>query len=488
MSKMYPILLEEETDSIIYQSSSTPILNLNKKKFDKDIMNWQSNIIEYHILPDEDMLFLKLENKIPGNLTIDSYANNNLLCLNYTKNGGMWRIKKISDDCLNIYCAVLNKIEVFEWEIEKGDLTIENTANMRIVKKKNPDFEDGGKTRKPCVFFATPLIAHARVTVFSINSIDTANQCFQADIYVEFRLRGICSTAQDATAVEQFLAIADFSASKVELVGVQEEKSMQTYCSISSGINAGWDYMWKCRYKVVLAERMELGNFPFDQQLLNICLTVNKPNGCFTLMENTQYRSKFLEKDFIFDSAFKVVFGSTVVTRVYLSEESESSSGYRYPRINFSILLERKPHYYICNVIFPMAIISFLALCSFSYNSDGTELATNDRLGITLTMLLTAVAYKFVVASALPILSYNTLLDKYVLACFIFILLVSAENAIYPILAHRLSYSQKFERNIGLGLCLMFLSANILYFYLLRRAISVREEKTEIKRPIATME
>ena len=52
-----------------------------------------------------------------------------------------------------------------------------------------------------------------------------------------------------------------------------------------------------------------------------------------------------------------------------------------------------------------------------------------DRLSISLTVLLAVVAYKFVIQSLLPELSYLTYLDIYVLMCLISLFVIIMENA-----------------------------------------------------------
>ena len=51
-----------------------------------------------------------------------------------------------------------------------------------------------------------------------------------------------------------------------------------------------------------------------------------------------------------------------------------------------------------------------------------------------MTVLLIAVAYKFVVAAGLPQISYLTELDKYVNVCFMFIVAMVVENSSYAAL------------------------------------------------------
>ena len=53
-----------------------------------------------------------------------------------------------------------------------------------------------------------------------------------------------------------------------------------------------------------------------------------------------------------------------------------------------------------------------------------------DRLSITLTLVLTAVAYKYVIAQQLPAISYLTLMDKYVLFSFFLLGVGVVENVI----------------------------------------------------------
>lgn len=78
--------------------------------------------------------------------------------------------------------------------------------------------------------------------------------------------------------------------------------------------------------------------------------------------------------------------------------------------------------YWVLNVIMPMAIITCATFAS--YIVPPTDLA--DRCSVTLTMLLAQVAYKYLVGEKLPNLGYATLIDFYVLLCFVitFVILV----------------------------------------------------------------
>ena len=75
------------------------------------------------------------------------------------------------------------------------------------------------------------------------------------------------------------------------------------------------------------------------------------------------------------------------------------------------IRVGRKSGYYIQNVVLLMASLAVLGMMAFFCAIDDI----GSRTSISLTLLLTLVAFKFVLASQLPVISYNTLLDYYVM-------------------------------------------------------------------------
>jgi len=93
-----------------------------------------------------------------------------------------------------------------------------------------------------------------------------------------------------------------------------------------------------------------------------------------------------------------------------------------------------------------MAMITYLAaVTAGAVDANGERMSTADRLAVTLTLMLTAVAYKFIVASSLPQVSYLTLIDTYVLACFLFMLLISLENVVWPAITAALGGEEPFD-------------------------------------------
>ncbi len=81
-------------------------------------------------------------------------------------------------------------------------------------------------------------------------------------------------------------------------------------------------------------------------------------------------------------------------------------------------------------------MITAMTLTSFIIPSNSLA----DRMSVNLTLLLTAVAFKFVVSQSLPHISYLTLLDKYVLTSFVMLFFVVVENVAASLLESNIAH------------------------------------------------
>mmetsp|Transcript_85373 Transcript_85373/g.135316 ORF Transcript_85373/g.135316 Transcript_85373/m.135316 type:complete len:279 (-) Transcript_85373:221-1057(-) len=121
--------------------------------------------------------------------------------------------------------------------------------------------------------------------------------------------------------------------------------------------------------------------------------------------------------------AVDVRFGFTKIEEHWRPTPEEPTEPDQFPLIWIRCQVGRKPKFYLVNVVLPVASIVFASISSLAVWDD-----MGGRLGATLTLLLTAVAYKYLVAEMVPRISYNTLLDWYVLICWAFLLLMVLGN------------------------------------------------------------
>ena len=98
-----------------------------------------------------------------------------------------------------------------------------------------------------------------------------------------------------------------------------------------------------------------------------------------------------------------------------------------YPAINVSVRVTRHANFYLYNIVFPMGLFSLMGILApfaIPLEDGGT------RIGITLTLVLTAAAYKFAISQMVPTVSYLTLIDVYVLEQAGLIALVTVQNCV----------------------------------------------------------
>lgn len=315
---------------------------------------------------------------------------------------------------------------VYGWSVR-----ITGDEHAPIIVCKNEHDENLPTT----ICMAPPLVLKLRSNIFSINKVDTVEQTFVADIFFECRLWSI-SEVDNQSHVEEMLAVYGLTKDMIVLLSTDIELEKWQAFGLSSD-NQGkptYSYVFKYRGKGEFAEEYELENFPFDEQFLNLSVSVLIATHLVRLDTNEQYPSTFVSSNFQMSNIFRVVYQDLVLTNRAYSNPRESASGVVYPRMTFSVLFLRKPMYYVTNIIIPMLLLTYLSFLSFSVGMDGSRLDTGDRLSITLTLLLTAVAYKFVVASAIPQVSYMTLLDQHISFCFAFLCVIIGENSLYPFL------------------------------------------------------
>jgi hypothetical protein len=169
---------------------------------------------------------------------------------------------------------------------------------------------------------------------------------------------------------------------------------------------------------------MELENYPFDIQALTFSVRL----GCrvdgpfparFVSSTNTFLSGTSVQPDGVEPIIHEYEIGDEVVV-----EATEmGSESRRFPRLNISVMVKRRPGYTLWSVALPVGVIAMMANIQFLVPL--TDITT--RLTVSLTLTLTAAAYKLAIESMTPNIGYLTLLDKYVLGCALFIALTVFE-------------------------------------------------------------
>jgi len=115
-----------------------------------------------------------------------------------------------------------------------------------------------------------------------------------------------------------------------------------------------------------------------------------------------------------------------IVSTPSSSNAKNSTRGRTYAILTIRFSVSRNFSYYIWNVFLILFMLTSLSFTAFTIEPSDIS----SRLSVTLTLLLTVVAFKLGINSTIPKIAYNTLLDTYIWACFVFFSVIIAENSI----------------------------------------------------------
>ena len=189
------------------------------------------------------------------------------------------------------------------------------------------------------------------------------------------------------------------------------------------GGGGGAKVKWTRRYRGCLAVILNLLAFPFDRQELLICIRPRNGTQKVVLRAAPQWRT-------VQGPAAQVVgFHFVSHTLVEFTTAARGSlHGACYSEAHVRLVYDRVAATPIWNIFMPMFAVVCLSWTSFSI--EPTDIAS--RLSVTTTMVLTAVALKYVVSEALPALSHLTWVDTFIVNGFVNLFCCSVFQALSP--------------------------------------------------------
>lgn len=158
--------------------------------------------------------------------------------------------------------------------------------------------------------------------------------------------------------------------------------------------------LWNCGYSVTIKHHYELEHFPFDQQRLQIELRQDN-SACWDQFDLTIAAVQFHR------NALQLAEWGVHEPSV----ERSGQSVIAHKASTVTLRVSRLPLFYLYNVVGVMLMLSLLGFSAFSLPRGDLS----DRLNIVLTLLLTTIAFKFVVSDTIPKVGYNTHLDVFIL-------------------------------------------------------------------------
>eukprot|EP01084_Bolivina_argentea_P225260 380713_1 len=273
---------------------------------------------------------------------------------------------------------------------------------------------DETKEEKTNINTSKTLEVGAYIYVYRVNDVSLSDQRFHAYFHIEFQW--------EATKEDNELYLKDPSNYKpvswspefVCLNGKFELNNCKAFKIAGKGNTNSWNMkITKMRKdcKINLShyelegdfnERFELENFPLDCQDLQIVIR------SLSSINNIVFVPPFVTDFHCGGLSLESSQLDTYIVHTPLIEYHCNNYGYennddaKFSKITFRIKLERKYAIFLVKICVFVFITAISALIVFTMNNYEEQIA--DRYGTLLTLLLTMVAFQFVIESTLPTL------------------------------------------------------------------------------------
>ena len=267
------------------------------------------------------------------------------------------------------------------------------------------------------------------VEILQLINVELVTETFTAQLFVEFRFPDGALDPDLRVPSAEFPMGPDgkptFRPSAKWYIDQIDFNNAQKWSILNKDVfEIGNDIHAKVRFEGTFTANLQLEKFPFDVQLLTFSLAVNcRTNGrtpvalecSHEMMCHTISNEEFHLNEVYF-----------VQERIHVLTGTCGYAPRIFPAVNITMIIERKPGFFLINVFLP--VLLFVPLSAMQQFIPVNDLA--GRMEFGLSMLFTIVAFKFSIASTLPLISYLTVLDKYLLLAGLVNLLICFESAI----------------------------------------------------------
>ncbi|ELU06091.1 hypothetical protein CAPTEDRAFT_202877 [Capitella teleta] len=193
------------------------------------------------------------------------------------------------------------------------------------------------------------------------------------------------------------------------------------------------------RVKGTFMETMELYEFPFDVQDLSITIMSDCPQHDVELDEDPSESHKVFKRAFIDEQEWYLYKYIDAEKQTLMKDRADPTLMASALHVNTKVA--RRPWYFVWNNFSLTLLITCLSFVTFAVPPSMPQ----NRLQITFTLVLTAVAFKFVVNQSLPRISYLTYLDRYILFSMITLTVTAFWHGIQTLLPSTTSRGESVD-------------------------------------------
>jgi len=293
----------------------------------------------------------------------------------------------------------------------------------------------------------TPREIKTAIFIVDVRDIDGARQNFSADVMIRLRWKD----EKLAGGQKRFLPLSDAWHPNVQIVN---RISVQTTLPEGLEVDPQGNVIYRQRFIGQFGCTMDLREFPFDQQEFPIRLVAVGFSP-----EKVQFVS---DPDPIIVSKFSITDWK-ILSANKKNETYNIPGGMKLAGFKATFTAKRYFQYFFVQMVIPIALI--LGMAGIAFWLDHTN--PGPRISISITSMLTIVAYRLLLANFTPRLSYLTRLDFFVFSSTILVFL----SLVTVVVISRLMLRQKEALAVKLDtyarwvLPILFLGVVIFCFF-----------------------
>lgn len=280
-----------------------------------------------------------------------------------------------------------------------------------------------------CVDAQEPAVpvrdVEVRMFLIDVENINDTNQSFTANLTLVMRWfdQGLVHTDPEP----RFVKLESIWFPNVQILNQQK---LVTPLPQLAEVYPDGKVVYRQRYWGDFSQPLELNDFPFDSQRLTIT------------MASVGFAAKSVKLRASADSGISDYFSipdwSTTGWRFDVVDLPFDDGTYRIQGMEFSLDVERDRSFFLFKVILPLILIVVMSWLVFWIDPS----LVSSQISVSVTAMLTMIAYRFALAGLLPRLNFLTSLDHFVLLSTLAVFL-SMMEVIYT--AH-LSTTGQLER------------------------------------------
>jgi len=246
-----------------------------------------------------------------------------------------------------------------------------------------------------------PTKVYVSIYILDLDAIDTAEQSFIANVYFVYRWH-------DPSHIHDGSGTTIHPLSEVWHPRIQIANQQKVFPTFPEevAISPNGEVQYLQRVWGSFSQPLQLKNFPFDQQVFNIQLiAVRYTEGEVQLIPDPQKASGIADQVSVTD--WKIT-GWKIDNKPF----QPSADHIPVSAFELSVSAERRMDYFIVNVIVPLFLIVAMSWVVFWIEPKGSS---GTKISISVTSMLTLIAYRFAIGASVPKLSYLTRLDEFIL-------------------------------------------------------------------------